>query len=485
MALRFCKGKYLIIDNKNIANVKKEEYFKTNNEKFIIITKQNNIYAYMDKSQNIYYDFVNKDNCFDEAKNLLKINELEYIPVIDNNKIIGFCYNDEYLDDALNKIKDLIAFADAEIFKQKYNTAIIYNYNELAYYLEKLFKKCNMNYEIKDDIFYNNNSIFKTDKTMELYVEGNLGESLNNYAFWKVFHEWLYYSIKPIYDIYKELNSFKYSDEKYIVECLKNNKPFMMARIGNTELWIIKQYIQKKLKIINNYNDFWLNFFFNTSGFFAKDNNVNEVDNYAKESIESIKNCDFNLCYGNDELAEGLNLVLSTLQENNKNFNWDLLCNPFNNNWFSHLKNKKVLIISPYSKSIEEQKNKLYKLYNHEYPNMQIITYQCLQTQLNNNMGYDTFFEALEKMKVDISKIDFDIAFICAGAYGFLLASYVKNIGKSSIEICSYLPNWFGVKIKRYCTNIRINKFWNEHWIFPVEKPLDNSEKIEDNCYWE
>ena len=58
-------------------------------------------------------------------------------------------------------------------------------------------------------------------------------------------------------------------------------------------------------------------------------------------------------------------------------------------------------------------------------------------------------------------------------------------MGKSAIELCSYLPNWFGIKIKRYCTKLDVNKYWNNNWIFPIEKPINKSEKIEDSCYWE
>ena len=28
-------------------------------------------------------------------------------------------------------------------------------------------------------------------------------------------------------------------------------------------------------------------------------------------------------------------------------------------------------------------------------------------------------------------------------------------------------------------------KNWNENWIFPLEKPVNKSEEIENSCYWE
>lgn len=488
MALRFCKGKYDIIElnnKKEIYSIKKKYKGKLK-DKFLIIKIKNKFVYYIDFKENINYVFLTKDDCFDNAHDIFINLNLEYIPVIDKEKIICFCYNDEYLDDVLYKIKDLIAFGNVKILNTLYDNAIIYGYNELSYYLEKLLKKNNLNYKIVDNLFEKNNDIFENCKTMKIYVEGNKGDSISNYAYWKVFHEWLFESVKPIYDLYNQNNKCIYSDEDIVCNYIKQSKPFMMARVGNTELWIVKQYLEKRLNLVNEYSDFWLKYLFETSGFFAKDNNIKDVDKFAIEHIEAIKNCDFNLCYGNDELAEGLNMVLKYFQNNNGlNFDWDKLTNPFDNKWFYCLMNKKILVISPYSESIKQQIKNIDNLFESKYPNMSIITYQCLETQLNNNLGYNSFFNALEKMKVDINKIDFDIAFICAGAYGYLLADYIKKIGKSSIELCSYVPNWFGIKIKRYCTNINVNKYWNNNWIFPIEKPIKDSEKIEDGCYWE
>ena len=134
---------------------------------------------------------------------------------------------------------------------------------------------------------------------------------------------------------------------------------------------------------------------------------------------------------------------------------------------------------------IKKQFNKIKKIYCDDYPKFELITYQSYETQLGNALGYSSYFEVLDKMEKDIRKIDFDIALICCGAYGYILSSHIKNMGKSAIELCSYLPNWFGIKIKRYCTKLDVNKHWNKDWIFPVENPIKKSDEIEESCYWE
>ena len=53
----------------------------------------------------------------------------------------------------------------------------------------------------------------------------------------------------------------------------------MMARVGNTELWIVKEYLHKKRNLITDYNPFWTNYLLSTSGFFTK-NNIPSLFNF-------------------------------------------------------------------------------------------------------------------------------------------------------------------------------------------------------------
>lgn len=485
MAIRVCKGKYNIIKDNKIDYT----FLETDdNNKFIIATDKNQVPKYyIYKDNKIYDKFINLEDIYISGKNILKELKIDYLPVLKDNKIYGFIFDDDYLNDALNKIKELIVVSEKiNIFKFKYDEAIIYGYNELTYYLEKLFKINNLPYQIITDgqaPLLNDNK-----KYFILYVEGNLGLTINECAFWKVHEEWLFESIKPLYKIYNEINLLDYNKNSMdkIVEMIADNKPLMIARVGNTELAIVKEYLQKQINLIDNYDDFWLNYLFSTSGFFAKKRNNDIVDKFAIEHIESIKKCDCNLLYGNDELAEGLRSTLFYIQNEERNkIKWDDVATPYNK-FISAFKNKKILVISPYSTDIKKQLNNIKNVYGDTiYDNITFETYQSVETQLNNTQGFVDYFDALNKMKEDIKKIDFDIALVCCGAYGYLLSSYIKDIGKIAIELCSYLPNWFGIKIKRYCTNLIVNKIWNSYWIFPTSKKILKSEKIEDNCYWE
>ena len=108
-----------------------------------------------------------------------------------------------------------------------------------------------------------------------------------------------------------------------------------------------------------------------------------------------------------------------------------------------------------------------------------------LETQNGITCGFDSFFDAYDYMINQIRQIEFEVALIAGGAYGYLLAHDIKKMGKISIQLSSYLMPLFGIKIKRHSTNIFVNPFWNEHWSFPKEQPVKNAGGIENACYWE
>ena len=191
MALRFCKGKYIINDVNNINY----DFFNINDDGIIVLKDRGKISAYMDSSLKEYRTFVHKENVFETGLSLIKKTGLEYIPVIHNDEIVCFCYNDELLDDIVKKVKDLIIFAPKNLFSD-YSNGIIYGYNELAFYLEMLFKKNNFPYKVVAGSLSKNDTLKENNKTINLYVEGHLGLAINNYSYWKVFHEWLYLSIR-------------------------------------------------------------------------------------------------------------------------------------------------------------------------------------------------------------------------------------------------------------------------------------------------
>jgi hypothetical protein len=84
-----------------------------------------------------------------------------------------------------------------------------------------------------------------------------------------------------------------------------------------------------------------------------------------------------------------------------------------------------------------------------------------------------------------MSKRDFDIALIGAGAYSLPLAVYAKSLGRIGIHTGGETQFFFGVKGGRWDKNDSYSKYYNEHWVRPSsDETPQNSSIIESGCYW-
>ena len=127
----------------------------------------------------------------------------------------------------------------------------------------------------------------------------------------------------------------------------------------------------------------------------------------------------------------------------------------------------------------------------------ELILIKAIQSSGNGDgNNFNSWFDALDFMKAEIDKVDYDICLIGAGAYGLPLAAHVKRNGKKSIHLGGALQLLFGIKGKRWENNSYGVKEWgipygaylrliNEYWVRPLEeeKP-NNAETVEGACYW-
>lgn len=290
-----------------------------------------------------------------------------------------------------------------------------------------------------------------------------------------------------------EFNGQASSDLIYNV--LKLDKPCMISRLGNTEFTCVYQYKVKNEPLLLRYKkiiigdidalDYTLKMkqeIQNNAGFFPATNK--NLDQYSKFTISNIKNIDILgsiISYENDFRSE---------LEKSKKINFEDL-NAYNHKkpWSRILKGKKVLVIHPFTKSIESQYKKREKLFKNKevLPEFKLITYKPVFSIVGNhqNLPHKDWFKALNYMKEDISKIDFDIAILGCGAYGLPLASYIKEIGKKAVHIGGSTQMLFGILGKRWETEYDLSHIINENWVRPLEEEIPkNFKKIENGCYW-
>lgn len=158
--------------------------------------------------------------------------------------------------------------------------------------------------------------------------------------------------------------------------------------------------------------------------------------------------------------------------------------------WTMALKGKKVLVIHPFAETIEEQ----YAKRKAVFPNIEILpdfelkTLKAVNTLQGKHDQYDSWFGALEDMYNIAISIDFDIAILGCGAYGFPLAAMLKKYGKQAIHLGGATQALFGIRCKRFDEAPDygyIRNFYNEEWVYAKqdETPIGAS-NVEGGAYW-
>lgn len=269
-----------------------------------------------------------------------------------------------------------------------------------------------------------------------------------------------------------------------VKEGLLSEEPFFVGRFGASELNVMRALDFGSHRNVENSMQQLCRW----SGFFPYD--IKLADKFYDLMVSSIRNVDvlgtwslpLEDYYVNKYTDD--KCIVSCL---------DLLdpkSNPYNP-WMASLRDKKVLVIHPFEKTIKKQyyeKRRL--LFDNEemLPQFELDTIKAVQTIAGEKDDrFNTWFDALDYMKGEICKRDFDIALIGCGAYGFPLGAFVKSIGKKAIHAGGILQTYFGITGNRW-TSVpegRITRYSNEHWVFPNEEETPGEARIvEDSAYW-
>lgn len=293
---------------------------------------------------------------------------------------------------------------------------------------------------------------------------------------------------------------------KLILEALTADKPCMIARYGSFELntvLTVMSYQSSKHSIIDfikykQYEWWWdkrSNLLFrikNNAGFFPI--TFPNLVRYKDRMLEDTKELDILADY-----ASGVryieNLLIGVKRIHLKNLE------PYYGEcpWTIALEGKKILVIHPLADQIKEQytqnRDKLFEDIR-LLPSFELYTINAVQSLGGESDDFSNWFEALEWMERQMDSIDFDIALIGCGAYGFCLAAHAKRIGKIGFHIGGVLQYMFGIIGSRWenpnynvsAWNIpsgfyskRINSNWKRPKVDSIPK---NANQIENSCYW-
>lgn len=266
-----------------------------------------------------------------------------------------------------------------------------------------------------------------------------------------------------------------------IQNVLNSSDPIMIARFGSTEIKaILYPFLPKifryffKKRVLGNMNTL--------SGFFPS--NEESIEKFSKLMLADMMLLDILGCWRIEErllskyFCKAKRVKLNCLEPYLQETPWSVV-----------LKDKKILVIHPFNSSIENQYNNkrslLFKNINVLPQFKSLETIKAVQTLAGTDSTFSDWFSALDFMKAEIDKKDFDIAIIGCGAYGFPLAAHIKRMGKKAIHLGGPTQMLFGIKGKRWIDNDQFKDIINDHFIFPDDKDkIIHSHKVENSCYW-
>lgn len=270
---------------------------------------------------------------------------------------------------------------------------------------------------------------------------------------------------------------------QWIKEHISSGKPFMAGRFGLTEMNPVimrecgfgsqqeREEADKHICI--------------DSGFFPCDSQA--IDQYKEVFLNAIPSMDLMGIYffiNNEEyiISKYMNSPYCALPR---------CLEPFYHKtpWSRELAGKRVLVIHPFVETIKKQYEKRTFLFDdlNILPDFDLKTIKAVQTLgTESDDRFQSWFEALEWMKMQIAAVDFDIALLGCGAYGIPLQAFIKSLGKQSVYIGGGLQILFGIKGKRWDSHPFISQLYNEYWVRPDKKELiDSYQTVEiGGPYW-
>lgn len=273
-----------------------------------------------------------------------------------------------------------------------------------------------------------------------------------------------------------EMNTFIYNS-------LISGEPFMVCRFGSTELTSLSSFYFKNEGDYQKAIDHVCFY----SGFFPND--VKLGPKFMDIMLDS--------CAQTDVLAVWFvqyeDYFIKNVLSRDAKIGYLMNIEPWKSvtPWTRALKGKKVLVIHPFDKSIQQQYKMRDKIFADRdlLPEFELKTLKAVQTLAGEkDRRFNTWFDALDYMYNEAMKIDFDIAIIGCGAYGMPLAAMLKKAGKQAIHLGGITQILFGIKGKRWEEEkayTYVKDLMNENWVYPAESERPKaSQKVEGNCYW-
>ena len=276
-------------------------------------------------------------------------------------------------------------------------------------------------------------------------------------------------------------------DNQFIKEVIESGKPFFIGRIAGIELKIAHSVsFRRPIDMVHEIEELE-----NNAGIHIKD--IKSLHAYTNALLTSYSNCTAIAEWETTGevfalTGDGQQLVSKRTPRIPKIMAQSLEPYYVQPSWMPALRGKRILIIHPFAKTIQQQLPNLSKIFPDRewFPECTITCLAPPLTLARNHQNkewkehLDAFLEILSKEK------DIDIALVAAGGYGMLISDYLYTTMNTSVMyIGGALQLFFGIIGKRWFTNKDILTLMNDDWIRPLadDKPA-NFIKVEKGCYW-
>ena len=314
---------------------------------------------------------------------------------------------------------------------------------------------------------------------------------------------WIYYDIRWRMNIFyrnrihKNLFNLrkKYGKNRFILgeeangkikEMILSNKPFACCRFGISEFNYVIQHDKDEIWEKNSLANMdevreMFQLFPNDKG--------SGISKFAGIMREACNNADFLGVWPYTVMGD---YYVSTIEDIQKKVVASaLLVEPYyyDEPWSEALRGKKVLVISPFDDEIMKQyktnRDRLF-LNKKVLPEFELVTLKAVWFDAaGKDPRFTTWFDVYDYLYEEAMKLDFDIALLGCGTFGFPLASRFKAAGKQAIHMGGALQLLFGIIGKRWEENENVNCFFNDFWIHPEKPKMElNYTHLDEGCYW-
>lgn len=245
-------------------------------------------------------------------------------------------------------------------------------------------------------------------------------------------------------------------------EIMNSKSPAWIGRSGGTDTYFVEAWNgfdwDYKIKLIRKYN-----------GYYDHSGSLENLERFRDMYIRSSKAMDLCTVHAPSQFGSALNNCIGCMGtlENKYGISeimcWRFLENaiPFMESFKRWSQGKRILVVSPFSKSVEYQTQpcRVGNLHKEDFGFS-----QCTFSTVNTPITYNTdtwecdvdapntnWFESAEAIYQNISKCEFDIALLACGSYAMYLGEKIKtHLGKKSVYIGGMLSVYFNLYNDRY-----------------------------------